>query len=57
VNLSEVVAFLPFVLKLQKEPRTMGIIMPKVGRAVWVFGFSSLGVGAGGGGVKSSFGA
>jgi hypothetical protein len=29
----------------------MGIIMLKVGKAFWVFGFSSLGAGIGGGGV------
>jgi hypothetical protein len=32
----------------------MGIIMPKMGKVVWVLCFSSLGVGAGGGGGKSS---
>jgi hypothetical protein len=34
----------------------MGIIMPKVGRAVWVLCFSSLGICVGGGGGRSSLG-
>jgi hypothetical protein len=34
----------------------MGIIIPKVGKAFWVFGFSSLGAGICGGGGSSSLG-
>jgi hypothetical protein len=34
----------------------MGIIMLKVGKAFWVFGFSSLGTCIGGGGGSSSLG-
>jgi hypothetical protein len=38
------------------DPPAMGIIMPKVGKAFWVFDFSSLGVGIGEGGGSSSLG-
>jgi hypothetical protein len=34
----------------------MGIIMPKIGKVFWVFGFSSLGVDIDGGGGSSSLG-
>jgi hypothetical protein len=56
VDLSKVVTPLPFVLELQRDPPAMGIIMPKVGKAFWVFGFSSLGADIGGGGGSSSLG-